>query len=67
MVKKSWPALVAYMDENGNMKEVCQGTNVNKDIEYYRARQRITGDYHGQAGMIWAAWAVLDDEPNGTN
>jgi unsaturated rhamnogalacturonyl hydrolase len=61
VVQKAWPALVSYMDENGNMKDVCVGTNTSTDIDYYMKRERKTGDLHGQAGMIWATWAVLDE------
>jgi rhamnogalacturonyl hydrolase YesR len=60
VVKKAWPALVTYMDENGNMKEVCRGTNTSADIQYYMDRPRPLGDMHGQAAMIWASWAVLE-------
>jgi hypothetical protein len=29
-------------------------------VQYYESRQRTTGDLHGQAAFIWAAWAMLD-------
>ncbi len=58
--RKAWIALCADIDEKGNVKEVCEGTNKNPDTQFYLDRQRKTGDFHGQAAAIWAAWALLD-------
>jgi rhamnogalacturonyl hydrolase YesR len=58
--KKAFIALSTYLDEEGNVKEVCIGTNKGKEAQFYLDRPRKTGDLHGQAGFIWAAWAVLD-------
>jgi unsaturated rhamnogalacturonyl hydrolase len=58
--KKGWTALTGYIDENANVREVCEGTNKKFDKEYYLNRKRNTGDLHGQAATIWAAWAMLD-------
>ena len=58
--KKAWIALAGYVDENANVKEVCEGTNKKFEKDYYLNRQRKVGDLHGQAATIWAAWAMLD-------
>ena len=58
-VKKGWLALVDYLDENGDLKEVCVGTNKENSREYYYNRKRRIGDYHGQAPMVWSAYAFL--------
>lgn len=57
--RKAWLALVAQLDENANLKEVCVGTNKGFDEPYYLARPRTTGDFHGQAPMLWTASALL--------
>jgi hypothetical protein len=51
------------------MKNVCVGTNkaaheVGTDYEtqrqYYLDRPRVTGDYHGQAPLLWTAAALME-------
>jgi len=38
---------------------VCQGTGKKNDLQYYLDRERITGDLHGQAPVLWCATALL--------
>ena len=60
--RKSWIALVGYVDQNNDVTQVCEGTNKKDDLAYYYARKRRTGDFHGQAPVMWAASALLRDE-----
>ncbi|MDR1809224.1 MAG: glycosyl hydrolase, partial [Prevotella sp.] len=39
--------------------DVCEGTNIKNDYQWYIDRKRITGDLHGQAPVIWCAVALL--------
>ena len=57
--RKGWLGLVSYLDANGDLKNVCEGTNKRSDLEYYRNRARLTGDLHGQAPLLWSATALL--------
>ena len=57
--RKAWLALIGYLDENGDLRDVCEGTNKKADRQYYLDRKRITGDLHGQAPVIWCAAALL--------
>jgi rhamnogalacturonyl hydrolase YesR len=57
--RKGWLALITYLDENADIREVCQGTNKKNDRQYYLDRERITGDMHGQAPVLWCATALL--------
>lgn len=57
--RKGWLGLISYLDENSDMREVCQGTNKKNDRQYYLDRERITGDMHGQAPVLWCAAALL--------
>jgi hypothetical protein len=41
---------------------VCEGTGKKDDLQYYYERKRRTGDFHGQAPVMWAADALLRDE-----
>jgi rhamnogalacturonyl hydrolase YesR len=65
--RRAWLALTGYLEPNSDIREVCQGTNKHnpKDSKhgpdgrkYYLARERLTGDMHGQAPMLWCATAL---------
>ena len=58
--RKAWLALVPYINENCDVREVCKGTNKKNDKQYYYDRPRITGDYHGQAPYLWCIDALLE-------
>lgn len=62
VVEKSWLALVDYIDENGDIKDVCAGTNVGYTKEHYKNRPKITGDIHGLAPMIWCSYALVSND-----
>ncbi len=66
--RKAWLALVSYLDQDGNLREVCIGTDkadkvVGPDLgaqwKFYNERPRTAGDLHGQAPMLWTASALL--------
>ena len=57
--RKSWIAVVGYIDQNNDVTAVCEGTGKQNSYDYYLARKRRTGDYHGQALVLWAAAALL--------
>jgi rhamnogalacturonyl hydrolase YesR len=45
--RKGWLGLISYINADGDVSEVCQGTNKKNDRQYYLDRERITGDMHG--------------------
>ena len=57
--RKGWLALISYIEANGDIREVCEGTNKKNDRQYYLDRKRLTGDMHGQAPVLWCATALL--------
>ena len=57
--RKAWIAVAGYIDQNENITSVCQGTGKQNSYDYYLARKRITGDFHGQAPVLWSASALL--------
>jgi unsaturated rhamnogalacturonyl hydrolase len=57
--RKAWLGLVSHIDENSNIKDVCEGTNKGFTVQYYLDRKRLTGDLHGQAATLWSAMALL--------
>jgi rhamnogalacturonyl hydrolase YesR len=59
VARKGWLGLVKYLNEHGDVREVCEGTNKKNDLQYYLDRKRNTGDLHGQAPILWSAAALL--------
>jgi len=57
--RKAWLGLISYLDENNNIREVCEGTNKKNNRQYYLDRKRVVGDLHGQAPVLWCAAALL--------
>jgi unsaturated rhamnogalacturonyl hydrolase len=57
--RNGWLALVGYLDPDGDLKNVCEGTSKKNDLTYYLNRGRRTGDLHGQAPLLWCASALL--------
>lgn len=57
--RRAWIAVVGYIDQNHDVTSVCEGTGKKNDLAYYLARHRRTGDFHGQAPVLWAASALL--------
>jgi len=46
--RKGWRGLVSY-SADGDVSDVCEGTNKKNDLQYYLNRAPKTGDLHGQA------------------
>ena len=57
--RKAWIAVAGYIDQNSDLTNVCEGTGKQNSLPYYLARKRRTGDFHGQAAVLWAATALL--------
>lgn len=57
-----WLGLIKCINEKGEVKDVCEGTGKKNDRQYYLDRKRITGDFHGQAPVLWCATALLRNE-----
>jgi unsaturated rhamnogalacturonyl hydrolase len=58
-VEKGYFALIKYLTPTGELSEICEGTSQIDDIQYYYDRKRITGDFHGQAPLLWLANSFL--------
>lgn len=59
VVRRAWLALVDKIDERGDISAVCEGTNKKNDRQYYMDRRQLTGDLHGQAPLLWTAFALM--------
>jgi len=58
-VRRAWLALITYLEPNGDIRYVCEGTGKGTSVQYYLDRRRNTGDLHGEAPILWAAAALL--------
>ena len=57
--RRGWIAVTGYIDQNDDVTSICEGTGKENSLPYYLARKRRTGDFHGQAAVLWAATALL--------
>ncbi len=57
--QEAWIALSGYVDQNWDVTNVCEGTDKFNNRQFYLLRKRKTGDFHGQAPLLWAAAALL--------
>lgn len=58
--RKAWLGLISFLNDKGEMTNVCEGTNKKDDKQYYLDRKRNTGDLHGQAPVLWCATALME-------
>jgi unsaturated rhamnogalacturonyl hydrolase len=59
-VERAWEGLRSCIDTKGDVKEVCVGTPIADNKEFYYLRPRIIGDYHGQAPVLWCVNECLE-------
>ncbi|MBN1697237.1 MAG: glycoside hydrolase family 88 protein [Spirochaetales bacterium] len=59
VVERGFRALAGYVNANGEVSNICIGTGEGSSLQFYFDRPRSTGDYHGQAAVIWAATGVM--------
>ena len=57
--RKAWLSLLTYINSDGDVTEICEGTGTSDNRDHYMNRGRHTGDPHGQAPMLWCAAALL--------
>lgn len=56
--RNAWLGLTDHINAQGEIDEVCEGTWMSNDRNYYLNRKRSTGDLHGQASVLWSATAL---------
>ena len=49
---KGWKSLVSYINDKGDLTEICVGTGKKNSESYYYERPRKAGDFHGQGPML---------------
>lgn len=66
-VVKGWEALAGYVNKKGKTRNVCIATNAKNSERHYLKRWKLTGDYHGQAAVLWAATAMESLQKRGNH
>jgi unsaturated rhamnogalacturonyl hydrolase len=59
--RKAWLALTSYINLEGRIGNVCVGTGQSSEADYYLERPVVTGDFHGQAPVLWLAGCLLEE------
>lgn len=60
-VKKAWKSLIEnYIDEDGNVTNVCMGTRFSMSREYYRNLVALKNDNHG-LGIVLLATTMISE------
>ena len=58
--RKAYLALTDWIEPNGDVRGVCEGTNMNPSRDFYLGRKRLTGDWHGQAALLWCCATLAE-------
>ena len=61
VARKAWIALSGKVNAAGDVEGVCEGTMLGDNSEYHRNRLALTGDLHGQAPVLWCAYALISE------
>lgn len=57
--RKGWTGLVSHINDDDNVTDACEGTNIKNDRNHYMNRKRITGDLHAHAPLLWCATELV--------
>ncbi|MBN1523982.1 MAG: glycoside hydrolase family 88 protein [Spirochaetales bacterium] len=60
--KRGYEGILDFLDDKGNIRDVCQGTGQSKTAQYYYDRKRVNGDLHGQAPVLWTINSLLSKD-----
>lgn len=60
VARQAWIALMDYITPDGDLSEVCIGTNTGSSKQHYLDRKRLVGDFHGQAALLWCVTALIE-------
>jgi rhamnogalacturonyl hydrolase YesR len=65
--RKAWLSLTNHITKEGKVTDVCVGTGQSKQIDYYLNRPKVTGDFHGQAPVLWLAFCLMQESCPGSD
>jgi unsaturated rhamnogalacturonyl hydrolase len=56
---KGWNGLQTKLTDKNQLKDVCVGTDMSEDVQYFFKRPRVTHDLHGIGPYLLAAGEVI--------
>lgn len=57
-VDKAWLGLKSRISEDGIVKDICRGTGVSDDINFYKTRERFPNDPRGLGSVVTALFEL---------
>lgn len=64
IAREGWKGLTAKVTANGELEDVCIGTNMDEDIKFYYTRPKELNDTHGLGAFLLAGTEMLKAEKN---
>ncbi|HEY0464674.1 MAG TPA: glycoside hydrolase family 88 protein, partial [Polyangiaceae bacterium] len=58
-IEAAWAGLQKKISAQGDVSDICEGTYFHATAQEYYVLNRLTGDGHGQAPVLWAAAELL--------
>jgi unsaturated rhamnogalacturonyl hydrolase len=58
--RKAFDGITAKIDEQGRIADICEGTEIGRDLAYYVNRGRPMDDRHGQGAVLLAGAELLE-------
>jgi rhamnogalacturonyl hydrolase YesR len=55
---RGWEALQSKIAADGTVKDICRGTGIGEDVEFYETRRRFDHDPRGLGAMITAGCEI---------
>lgn len=62
IAREGWKGLTAKVTANGELEDVCIGTNMDEDIKFYYTRPKELNDTHGLGAFLLAGTEMLKAE-----
>jgi rhamnogalacturonyl hydrolase YesR len=62
VAKKGWDALASKIDAEGRVEDVCLGTGIFEDLNYYYNRRKVLNDAHALGAVILAGCEMIKNE-----
>lgn len=59
VIEAAWEGLQSKISPQGDVSDICTGTWYHSTPQEYMALERVTGDGHGQAPVLWVAAELL--------
>jgi unsaturated rhamnogalacturonyl hydrolase len=59
VAQRAWRAIAAKINDQGQVDDVCIGTNISDDLNYYYTRPRVLNDPHALGAILLAGSEMI--------